>query len=116
MTTRSSRAASREAGASTIEVIGMIPVIVMILGVLIQTCAFIWTVMATDQAARDGARALSLSRSVDVAIEASLPGSLHAHDITAIGDTVTLQVNVPHFGFLPDMTVTRKATMPKATS
>ncbi|WP_162616428.1 TadE/TadG family type IV pilus assembly protein [Xylanimonas allomyrinae] len=105
-----------ERGASTIEVLGAIPAVVLVILVVVQVCAFVWTVTAADQAVRDGARALSLGGSpaqVAAAVERSLPGGLDARSLDVVGERVMLQVDVPRLPVVPAMTITRDASMPR---
>jgi hypothetical protein len=106
----------RERGSSTIEILGMLPIVVGTLFVLVQVCAFAWTVAGANQAVRDGARAGSLDRSVAAAVDASLPGGLDVADLQVHGERVVLRVDVPRVAVFPAMTVEREATMPRTAS
>jgi len=90
-------------------------VVLVVLAVL-QVCSFAWTVSAANQAARDGARALSLGRPVDQAVARSLPGAMDARSLQVVGERVVLEVDVPRFAFVPAMTVRRDAVMPRTAS
>jgi hypothetical protein len=103
----------RERGSSTVELLGVLPVVVVVLLALLQTVAVTYTTHATNQAVRDGARALSLGRPVAVAVDRSLPGGLHADRITFPDGGVRLEVKVPRIAVFPEMTVTREAAMPR---
>ncbi|MBE7699032.1 pilus assembly protein [Oerskovia sp. Sa1BUA8] len=106
----------KERGSSTIEILGMLPVVVVTLFVLLQLCAFTWAVAGANQAVRDGARAKSLDRPVAAAVEASLPSGLSVHSLRVEGERVVLQVEVPRIAVFPSMTVQREATMPGTIS
>jgi len=107
------RTARRDEGTSTIEVLGFVLIAVMIILVVLQVVAFSMTVSATNQAVRDGARALSLGRSAEAAIDASLPDNLSASRITYPAGGVRIEVRVPRIGVMPQLTVERQATMPR---
>ena len=103
----------RERGSSAVEMLGVMPVVVLVILVLVQVCAAAYTTQATNQAVRDGARALSLRESVPAAVDRSLPGGLTAESLTYPGgDGVRLVVRVPRVAIFPPFTVTREAVMP----
>lgn len=106
----------RERGSSTIEILGMLPVVVVTLFALLQVCAFAWTVAGANQAVRDGARAKSLDRPVAAAVDASLPSGLSVRSLRVEGERVVLELEVPRIAVFPAMTVTRDATMPRTIS
>lgn len=106
-------AGRRDRGTSTIEVLGFMPVAVVIVLAVLQVVAFNHTVAATNQAVRDGARAMSLGRDPEVAIAQSLPDHLSASRITYPAGAVRVEVRVPRVAILPQMTVERQATMPR---
>lgn len=107
----------RDEGSASLELVGLIPVVVTILGVLLYAASLVYTVHAANQAVRDGARALSVGRSVPAAVERSLPGAVEVERITypATGG-VRLQVRTVEVGFLPQLTVTRHAVLPRTVS
>jgi len=100
-------------GTSTLEVLGFVPIACVIILVVLQVVAFSMTVSAANQAVRDGARALSLGRSAEVAIEQSLPDNLTASRITYPAGGVRIEVRVPRIAIMPQLTVARQATMPR---
>jgi len=103
----------RERGSSAVELLGVMPVVVVVILVVLQVCAAAYATQATNQAARDGARALSRAQSVPAAVERSLPGGLTAESLTYPGgDGVRLVVRVPRVAIFPPFTVTREAVMP----
>lgn len=107
------RGRESDLGSAAIEMLGVLPIVVLVVLVLLQVCAFTVTVQAANQAARDGARALSLGRPVATAVDRSLPGSLSARSISYPGGrAVRLEVDVPRVGIFPEMTVEREAEMP----
>ena len=111
---RSLRARGGDRGSAAIEVLGAIPVVAIVLVVLVQGAAAVYTTQATNQAVRDGARALSLGRSAPDAVEDSLPGGLRADTFATVngGQGVRITVKVPRIGVFPEMTVDRSAVMP----
>lgn len=103
----------RERGSSAVELLGVMPVVVVVILVVLQVCAAAYATQATNQAARDGARALSRHQSVPAAVERSLPGGLRADGISYPGgDGVRVEVRVPRIALFPPITVTREAVMP----
>ena len=72
------------------------PVVALVTLCLFQVAAAVYTTHATNQAVRDGARALSLGQSATTAIDRSLPGALNAHRVTYTsgGEGVRLEVLV----------------------
>jgi len=102
-------------GSSTIEVLGIVPVVVVLVLCLIQVCFFAYAVLGANQAARDGARAASLGRSAAVAVDRSLPGALDA-SVTTAGERVAVRVPVPRVQPFPQLVVERDATMPRTDS
>ena len=90
------------------------PVVVIVILALLQVAAAAVTTLAANQAVRDGARAMSLGRSVPVAVDDSLPGSMHADQITDPGGNgVRIEVPVLRIGIFPSFTVVREAAMPR---
>ena len=107
----------RDGGSASLELVGLVPVIVLVMGVLLYAASAVYTVHAANQAARDGARALSLGRPVPAAVERSLPGAVELERITyPPTGGVRLQVQTVKVGFLPQMTVTRHAVLPRTVS
>jgi len=89
------------------------PVVVVVILALLQVGAAAVTTLAADQAVRDGARALSLGRSVPAAVDASLPGSMRADQITYPAGGVRIEVPVLRIAIFPTFTVVREAAMPR---
>jgi len=110
---RRARRAGAEHGSASIEMVGALPVVVVVVLVLFQVCATVYATQAANQAVRDGARAMSLGRSVEAAVDDSLPGGLSAQRITYPGaGAVRIEVRVPGLAFLPEVVVDRTAVMP----
>ena len=115
-----SRRRESERGSAAIEMLGVLPVVALVVLGLLQGIAAVYTTQATNQAVRDGARALSLGysvESVEVAVDRSLPSGLHPAQITYVdgGQGVRLEVQVPRIAFFPQLTVDRTAVLPRAT-
>ncbi|MCL3859940.1 TadE/TadG family type IV pilus assembly protein [Actinotalea sp. K2] len=104
-----------ERGSSAVELLGVVPVLVVVVLVLLQVVAAVYTTQATNQAARDGARALSMGQSAEVAIDRSLPSGLSPQSISYVhgGQGVRLEVRVPRWSVFPVLTVDRTAVMPR---
>ncbi|HMC03521.1 MAG TPA: TadE/TadG family type IV pilus assembly protein [Cellulomonadaceae bacterium] len=112
-----SRRRESERGSAAIEMLGVLPVVALVVLGLLQGIAAVYTTQATNQAVRDGARALSLGKSPEDAVVRSLPSGLHPARITYVddGQGVRLEVQVPRIAFFPQLTVDRTAVMPRAT-
>lgn len=106
-----------ERGTATIEFVALAPLLVVALALLMQLALFVYTTQAASQAARDGARAYSLSSSqaeAGSAVRASLPGSVRLISIEASGPhhRVKVAVEAPRMFFAGDRVVEREVTMP----
>ncbi|QTE29952.1 TadE/TadG family type IV pilus assembly protein [Pengzhenrongella sicca] len=104
-------------GSAALEVVGVLPVVAIVLLALLQGIAAAYATHATNQAVRDGARALSLGSSAadaELAVTRSLPSGLAVEHFTVVagGDGVRLEVRVPRIGVFPQLTVDRTAIMP----
>lgn len=108
---------TRERGSASLELLGVMPVVAVLVVALLQVAAAVYTTHATNQAVRDGARALSLGRSAEVAVARSLPGGLEASSITYVsgGEGLRIEVDVPRIAVFPPMTVERTAVMPRTS-
>jgi hypothetical protein len=114
---RDSRAggpARRERGQASLELVGLVPLLVVGAMLVLQAGAAMWTLSSTAEATREAARAYSLGRDPAAAAEASLPGSLHVAQISTFGPGhgVRLTVDVPKVGPVPQFHVTREVVMP----
>jgi hypothetical protein len=104
---------SGERGSAAIELLGALPVVVIVVLCVLQAVAFAYTANAADQAVRDGARARSLGEAVGPAVERSLPGRLTASSVTYPAGGVRIEVKVPKIAIFPTMKVTREAVFPR---
>lgn len=103
-----------DTGSSAIEVVGAVIVAGVILVCLAQALMVVIGVHVAHQAARDGARALSLGRSVPSAVAQSVPGDQSYRILYPAGDTVRVEVVVS--GPLGTMDVARQVAMPRTAS
>lgn len=111
--TATRRSSPGERGQATLELVGLIPVLLVTLAILLQVMALAYTSHAAAQAARDGARAYSLDQSPIAAAQASLPGSVRLVDVSTYGPDhgVTVTVQAPPL-LLLSRTITRSVVMP----
>lgn len=110
-----SRAAAwrREEGTASIEVVGLLPLLLIMGLITVQVVMATVAINATNQAVRDGARAQSLGHSVSDAVDRSLPGGFSAESLTVDGTgRVTLGVKVPRVAIFPEIVIRRTAVMP----
>lgn len=115
--TRTHRRSGRERGSSSLELLGVIPIVLLVAFAVLQVIAAVYTVSAANQAVRDGARAYGLhgAGAVSAAIEDSLPGLVELDRPWSPWDDdgVRIVVDVPRLApFMPEMHVTRTAVMP----
>ena len=107
-------AGCRDRGSAVLEFVLAIPVLIVVMLAVLQTVALLSATSATNQAARDGARAYSLGRGVDAAVRASLPNGLEPRRISTGPDgTVAVTVDARRIApFMPTLSVTRTVAMP----
>lgn len=102
-----------EAGTSTLEVAGLLTTCLIVLLVLMQAGLALYSITATETAARQAARAYSLDQPPYGAAVAALPGWLEpevstfglAHGVTVVTEVPTLVPGVT-------ISVTRSAELP----
>jgi hypothetical protein len=100
-------------GSSTLELVGIAPLVLLTLLVLLY-CAFaFYGITATQTAARQAARAASLGESPYAAADAAMPGWL-PHDVEVFhgGTGVRITSNLPDLLPGTDLLVSREAVMP----
>ncbi len=114
----------RDDGATSLELLGLMPLVFVIAALGLQVGAFLWAVTNTNEAVRQGARAESLTGGTGCsAARATLAESLRVLDCQAEGGPspftpsyVVIQVEVPVLGmvdpYVPDVTITRRAVLP----
>lgn len=109
----SSRRHPRERGTSTLEVVGLLPVVAVALVALMQAAIAAYAITATQTAARQGARAESQGDSASAAVRAALPDWLPASISTfGPGHGVRVTVDLPDVVPGTNLNVTRDAVMP----
>lgn len=100
-------------GTATIEVMGGLVAVALAVVCLVQVAFYVLAADAATQAARDGARALSLGQPVQRAVERSLPGTLDARVTYPAPDTVKVTVDVRRVAGFPLIQVDRQVAMPR---
>ena len=112
--TSSGRTCRNESGQGTIEFMAMVPLVLAVLVAALQVMTLAYTAHAASQAARDGARAYSLSQSPAAAAQASLPGAIDLVNVATFGPDhgVRVTVQAPPMLFITDRKIARSVTMP----
>ncbi|MFD1506524.1 pilus assembly protein [Georgenia yuyongxinii] len=118
------RQAGRERGALSVELVGVVPILVLITLVVVQGMLAVTTVSAVQQAARDGARAqMTGQRSVDQAVHDQVPDWITVERIdtgaAAVADCAghcvsveaRIPIGIPSFS-VDTVTVRRTADFP----
>lgn len=111
----------RERGAAGVEFAAIVPTLLLAALIAFQLGLTGWTVVATGEAARSGARAESLGQDGHAAVRQALPGRLSAESINPSrgGNGVRYSVTVRIPSLIPGVhlpTVTRDAVMPTITT
>jgi hypothetical protein len=106
-----SRRTRSERGSVSLEVVGLVPLLILVALLTLQLGVAGWTASQTQEAARAAARAQTLGEDPWSAAQASLPGALEIDDLNRSGDRVELRVRVPRVSPLPGFTVTRDVSM-----
>lgn len=106
--------ARRDRGTASIEMVGILPLVLMMMLVALQLMAMAYTAHGASQAARDAARAYSLDESPQAAAAASVPGGVRLVSVTTFGPHhgVRVVVQAPSVQLLGNRQVTREVTMP----
>lgn len=107
-------AASDERGSAAIETVAAVITAGLVLFAIVQMTSFMIGIHVAHQAARDGARALSLGRSVPAAVAGSVPGDSTYRISYPAPDTVRVDVQVDGPIFTID--VGREVAMPRTGS
>lgn len=105
---------ARDRGTASIEMVGLVPMVVLIMLLALQVLTIAYTVHGASQAARDAARAYSLGESPEAAAAASVPGGVSLVSVTTFGPRhgVRVEVQAPPVFKLGDGRITREVTMP----
>lgn len=109
-----SELARHDRGSAAVELAAAIPIVVLVLAALLQVASVVNVTSAANQAARDGARAISLGRSAEGAVRDSLPGSLEPEHVRVLaGGKVEVALEAKRVvPFMPTITVKRSVAMP----
>ena len=100
-------------GTTALEVAALAPIVALVAMALVQAAFAAYGITATQTAAREGARAASLDRNVNVAVENALPSWLPATVETfGPGHGVRVHVDLPDLVPGTNLIVTREAVMP----
>lgn len=71
-----------ERGAVSIELVGFLPIFLLAIAIIAQSVAVVAAIDATNQAARDAARAQSLGQSASAAARDALPGWVQLNNVS----------------------------------
>jgi len=116
-----SRRRAGEAGVASLELIGMVPLALITAFVVLQVAVLLWAVTATDDAVRQGVRAVSLGNDGCAVARDVLSDTLDERcRVTGgrlgQGSSVELVVGVPLLppvdDLFPDVRITREAFLP----
>lgn len=72
----------RERGAVSIDLVGLLPIFLIAIVLVVQSVAVVAAIDATNQAARDAARAQSLGDSAHAAARDALPGWVRLNSVS----------------------------------
>lgn len=102
-----------ERGTSTLEVMGMAPLVVLLLLVLVHAALALYGITTAQTAARQGARAFSQGDDPYSVVRKSVPGWMSVDvDTFGPGHGVRATVNLPDFLPIYDLKVARETVMP----
>lgn len=106
-------------GSMAVELVAFVPIIALVTLIVVQGFLAVTAVSSAQDAARDGARAASLGRSVDDAVHAQLPDWIRLERLERWGcggECVSVEVRIP-IGVpgvtTSSVTVTRTAELPR---
>ena len=104
---------ARERGTATLEVVGMIPLVVLLVFVLVQTAIALYGITTAQTAARQGARAFSQGDDPSTVVRQSVPSWMGASSETfGPGHGVRAIVDVPDLIPAFDLRITKQTVMP----
>lgn len=104
-----------ERGTSTLEVVGVVPLVVVVIMLLAQVALSLYAVTTAQTAVRQAARAESQgSGSASSVIDDSVPGWLGVSDVQVFGPGhgVRARFDVPDLVPVFDLSFTRESVMP----
>lgn len=103
----------RDSGQATLEFVALIPLVTLAMVLLIDVIGVVWATNAADQAAYNGARALSLEEDMQQAVSRTLPGSIRTWSaVTVEQHGVRVTVQAPGPGLIGTKTITREVILP----
>jgi hypothetical protein len=103
----------RERGTATLEVVGMIPLVILLVFVLVQTAIALYGITTAQTAARQGARAFSQGSDPSVVVRHSVPSWMGVSSETfGPGHGVRAVVDVPDIIPMFDLRITKQTVMP----
>lgn len=106
-----------ERGSASLEVVGLLPMVLFCALVAVQFGIAGWTMVETQQAARSAARAAVKGEDPHAAARGALPGSLAPSQVvgqrTPDGQRWTVTVDVPSLLYIDLGSVTRTVEMPE---
>lgn len=104
----------RDEGSASLEAAALLPVLAVVVTLLLQGAAALWTISAANSAARQAARAASLGQDPLAAAEGALLGGLRLEAVETYGPDsgVRIHVSVPRVSVLPRISISRSAEMP----
>lgn len=103
----------RESGTSTLEVVGMAPLVVLLLLILTQAALALYGITTAQTAARQGARAYSQGEDPYAVVRNSVPGWMSVEvDTFGPGHGVKATLDLPDFLPVYNLKVSRETVMP----
>lgn len=103
----------RDRGSASIEVVGLLPLVVVVVLALVQGGGAVYAVQGASDAVRQAARASSLGGDALRSAEDALPSGLTVDGLREPGDGhVVLRVRIPRIVPIGPATVTREAELP----
>jgi len=104
----------REQGTSTLEVAGLIPLVLIVILVLVQAALALYTIGTAQTAARQGARGWSQGMSPEQVVQDSVPSWIDTKTVRLPGDGhgIRAELDVPSVIPFFNLTVDREVVMP----
>lgn len=114
MTTPTPRRARRDRGVASLELVGLLPLVALVVSMILQLVASAYTADAAESAARAAARAYSLGQDPTAAARHSLPSGIQPVSVTVHGPhhAATVTVRIPRTSVLPLHDVRKTVVMP----
>ena len=107
-------AGRRDRGVASIEIVGLLPLVALVVSMILQFVASAYTANAAESAARAAARAYSLGQDPTTAARRSLPSGIQPVSVTVHGPkhAATVTVRIPRTSVLPLHDVSKTVVMP----